>query len=1236
MSLEALHVAHPGWVHGLWLWLLFVAGLMLLERRGRGRLARFVSPALAGRLVEGPARWQRAARLALLALAGLAMVVALMRPQWGERFVAAPRVGAEIMIALDVSRSMLADDARPSRLERAKAEITDLLAYLENDQVGLIAFAGRASVLSPLTPDKSFLRLALESAGPHSVSRGGTRLAEPILRAVAGLGRPGPAQRALILITDGEDHDSFALDAARQAAEAGIKIITIGFGDEAGTPLYVRNPEDGSRSLVRDADGNPVVSRLDGELLREIALATDGAYVPAGTGVLDLASIYDAHIARLTRGQLEARGRTIRGETHPIFVATALLALVGAVSVTAGRRARMERTTAPGGPRPTPVVLPLLLGASLLSAALAMPARAEPEADPRVRFNRANERLAAGDAAEASVLYREARRDATDDHALRYAASYNLGMAAVAQADALEHEKPAEALALLHEAADWFREASAMRPGEDDPRHNLEVALRRALILADAIARRERRDVEAELDRLIEAQRAQVSASAVLLEAVARAGETASGDALVEAYDAAATGQRERLAEAETVGDRVADEQAILATRPEAERSPEEILRGASLEGVLAYLDQAVERMGQTRVQLRRRSAERAYRRGAEALALLKRARDQLRDPVEQLAVLMAEVAGVARATAALAQTSASEGDAEVPSPEPEAKAGLAEREAKGTGRIARRPAFLTPEAIAAETAAVAARVEELADRFETAAAQAASSADASAGTGATGAAAGAAAVPGADPATDAEAARLRDALVAAAPLVRQADEAMGHAGQAVAATRLDSAVEHEGEVVARLGEARELFFDLRELLDVAWQTQTRIAAEVGGGRDAMPVEAGPALRTLQEKNRARAERLETLLGQERTRAEAALASSGSEGRAAGGSATATVSGDESAAAAAEAGARAGLAERFERAEALLAEAVEAMDAAQAGLAGRAADRDVDPGGVQAAASRAAERLDALRLLFLSLVERLERLAREQVDLADRTREAIALAATAPDGEASATQARRSALAEEQGGLETSAGSIADALLAQSEAAAQGDAPPAPSGAGPDAETLRRAADLVALSQRSMHDAGAALADAARTLDAAPPAQDEASERLREALALLTPPPSESPPESDGGEQQDEESQGDAKQDEGAQPDDAASQPDDASQEDGSAQEEGGASDSAAEQSDEPSRASGADAAAEAGEDSVGPTGARDPAQLLQGVRDREAERRAANERRARQQRRAAPVEKDW
>ena len=221
MSWNELHLAHPELIHGLWLWLALVGLLVLLERRGSDSLNRLVAKTLEARLVDRPAAWRRRLRLAMQALAGLLMIVALLQPQWGEHFVATPRVGAEIMIALDVSRSMLADDAKPSRLERAKAEISDLLAYLGDDQVGLIAFAGRASVLSPMTPDKSFLRLALESAGPHSVSRGGTRLAEPILRAVAGLGEPGPAQRALLLITDGEDHESFALDAAKKAAAAG-------------------------------------------------------------------------------------------------------------------------------------------------------------------------------------------------------------------------------------------------------------------------------------------------------------------------------------------------------------------------------------------------------------------------------------------------------------------------------------------------------------------------------------------------------------------------------------------------------------------------------------------------------------------------------------------------------------------------------------------------------------------------------------------------------------------------------------------------------------------------------------------------------------------------------------------------------------------------------------------------------------------------------------------------------
>jgi len=249
--------AEPQWAHALWGVLAFVALLFWLDLRGAGALDQLISNTLQRRLVRRPSSLRRRMRIVLLGLSAACLVFALMRPQLGIRHVAAPRVGAEIMIALDVSKSMLAEDVAPSRLERAKAEIVDLLAYLDGDQVGLIAFAGRATVLAPMTPDFSFLRLVLEGTGPHSV-----------------------------------DQDSFPLDAAKAAAEAGIVIIAIGFGDELGSEIHTTDPRTGARELLRDADGRAVRSRLDGELLRDLALATGGAYVPAGTGVLDLESIY--------------------------------------------------------------------------------------------------------------------------------------------------------------------------------------------------------------------------------------------------------------------------------------------------------------------------------------------------------------------------------------------------------------------------------------------------------------------------------------------------------------------------------------------------------------------------------------------------------------------------------------------------------------------------------------------------------------------------------------------------------------------------------------------------------------------------------------------------------------------------------------------------------------------------------------------------------------------------------
>jgi Ca-activated chloride channel family protein len=802
VNLDALHIAHPELVHGLWLWALVVALLIFLERRGTDSLNRLVARSLEDRLVVRPAPWRRGLRLALWALAGFAMAIALMRPQWGERFVATPRVGAEIMIALDVSRSMLADDAKPSRLERAKAEISDLLAYLETDQVGLIAFAGRASILSPMTPDKSFLRLALDGAGPHSVSRGGTRLAEPILRAIASLGEPGPAQRALILITDGEDHDSFALDAAQKAAAAGIKIITVGFGDEAGSPIFVRDPRDGSRTQVRDGEGKPVISRLDGELLREIALATDGAYVPAGMGVLDLASIYEAHIARLTRGQLDARGRSIRGETYQGFVAAALVGLVlGASALVGGRRrvAREGKRIARSGPAPSPVrttagrvalvlVCALIGGASVPVAAEDEKGASDPAAagapsvtppaeaaageaavdeDPRARFNRANARLAEGDPELASTLFREARRDAVDDLELRYAANFNLGVAAVAEADAVVASNPSEALVRLHEAADWFREASAMRPDAADPRHNLEVTLRRALILADEIARKSQRDLEGELDQLIEAQRARVGDAA----GTARSDRPGRGFRLGIRHRARrGRGAAARLRRG---GDRPARADRGRGVRRRAGGGREGRDRGQG-RGRAHAGGGASQRVARECAR-GPRSSGRADGPGAAAAP----------DP-QRRARLSPRGRGPRCAEARTGSAAGSGGTDRCP----DRRGGLASPKRPGCSPARRSgptrgpgprrgvPAFLTAESIGAESAAVEARVGELAERFTTAAAQR------------RGRHAGPATSPqagAADAGPPAISEALREALEGAAPRIRDAHAAMGRATGALA-----------------------------------------------------------------------------------------------------------------------------------------------------------------------------------------------------------------------------------------------------------------------------------------------------------------------------------------------------------------------------------------------------------------------------------------------------------------
>jgi Ca-activated chloride channel family protein len=330
-SLTYLHAER---IHWLWPALLLVLVLGWLELRRRDALSQFVSRAMQTRLARRATAGRRIMRLSLVFACFLSSIVALMRPQTraDTETVSSGRVTADIMIALDVSKSMLAEDAAPNRLARAKAEIGDLVSQLDGHRIGLVAFAGRAAVLSPLTSDYGFFRMILRGADTNSVSRGGTRIGDALRAAIKAF-PPGKGSKLILLITDGEDHDSFAADAAKEALEAGVRVVAIGFGSEEGSQITLVDPETGARRILTDKSGAPVVSRLDGELLRQIALTTEGAYVPAGVAALDLESIVNAHIEPLAQQSAEPSVRVVPGEQYPWFVLGALLSLLGAVWV---------------------------------------------------------------------------------------------------------------------------------------------------------------------------------------------------------------------------------------------------------------------------------------------------------------------------------------------------------------------------------------------------------------------------------------------------------------------------------------------------------------------------------------------------------------------------------------------------------------------------------------------------------------------------------------------------------------------------------------------------------------------------------------------------------------------------------------------------------------------------------------------------------------------------------------
>ncbi len=255
---------------------LFLVGYALLRWLRSRRVKAFGDPALVNALMPSRSRSKGWVRMVLFCLGFLFFVLGLARPQTGAKLSERKTKGAEIIVALDVSNSMLAQDYSPNRLERAKLAISRLTDMLQEDRIGLVVFAGTSFVQLPVTTDYVSAKMFLNSIDTGSIPIQGTAIGDAIRLSIKSFSAQSEKSRVIIVISDGENHEDDPVAAAKQAAEIGIKVYTIGVGSTEGQPI----PMDGA--LLRDQKGEIVVTKLDEKTLRDIAKAGNGAYIHAG------------------------------------------------------------------------------------------------------------------------------------------------------------------------------------------------------------------------------------------------------------------------------------------------------------------------------------------------------------------------------------------------------------------------------------------------------------------------------------------------------------------------------------------------------------------------------------------------------------------------------------------------------------------------------------------------------------------------------------------------------------------------------------------------------------------------------------------------------------------------------------------------------------------------------------------------------------------------------------------
>ncbi|MFC1712864.1 VWA domain-containing protein [Candidatus Poribacteria bacterium] len=316
------------YAHFFWLVPLLIIFYIWAFRSKRKALGSFAQQHLIPMLTS-TVNWRNQKLKALLMVLALCfLILALIGPRWGFEWHEIKREGIDIIVAIDTSRSMLTQDVKPSRLERSKLAVEELLDLLQGDRIGLIAFAGGSFLQCPLTLDYGAFAIALDAVDVTIIPQGGTSISGAIKTAAEAFENKEKKYKALILITDGESHVGDPVKAAEEAAEQGIKIFCVGVGSKQGELIPIVD-RSGNTTFLKDRKGQVVMSKLDATTLQEIALTTDGGYIQASATQFGLDMIYNKKVAEMEKRELESKRRKRYEERYqiPAIIALGLLCL---------------------------------------------------------------------------------------------------------------------------------------------------------------------------------------------------------------------------------------------------------------------------------------------------------------------------------------------------------------------------------------------------------------------------------------------------------------------------------------------------------------------------------------------------------------------------------------------------------------------------------------------------------------------------------------------------------------------------------------------------------------------------------------------------------------------------------------------------------------------------------------------------------------------------------------------